>query len=217
MLHSFVVWIQDVFVPTVGPLGLFVVAFIDSSFLSVPEINDVLVVTAAARDASTAWIYVAASTIGSLAGCLALWYVGRRGGEAVLVRRFGRERVDQTRATFKKWDVLALAIPAILPPPMPFKIFVLSAGVFGYPLRRFAVTLLVARGLRYAGWALMGAVYGDEALALLRRMDAWTTAHAVPLLVGAAAATVAIVAAFYSQWGKSARRRPDAGGGTNLL
>jgi membrane protein YqaA with SNARE-associated domain len=191
-----VVWIQTVLIPTLGPFGLFVVAFFDSSFLSVPEVNDVLVVTSAAGHPATAWMYVTAATLGSVSGCSALWYVGRRGGEALLVRKFGRDRVDQTRATFKKWDILALAIPGMLPPPMPFKIFVVSSGVFGLPYRRFALTLLVARGLRYVFWGVMGAMYGDEALALLRRFDQWFDAQEA-IIAYAAIALVVVGAALY--------------------
>jgi membrane protein YqaA with SNARE-associated domain len=196
-MSDILVWIQTVLIPTLGPFGLFVVAFFDSSFLSVPEINDVLVVSSAAGSPATAWMYVAAATLGSLAGCSALWYLGRRGGEAFLVRKFGRDRVDQTRAHFKKWDILALAIPAMLPPPMPFKIFVLSSGVFGLPYRRFAATLIVARGLRYIFWGVMGATYGDEALALLKRFDQWFDESWVVVLSVAAALVVVGIALYY--------------------
>jgi membrane protein YqaA with SNARE-associated domain len=198
-MHGLAVWIQSVLIPTLGPFGLFVVAFFDSSFLSVPEINDLLVVSAAARDARTAWIYAAAATFGSLAGCTALWYIGRRGGEALLVRRFGAERVERTRAIFHRWDVLALAVPAILPPPMPFKIFVLSAGVFGVPFRRFAITLIVARGLRYAFWGVVGAIYGPRALAVLQRVDGWFRDHAAAVLLGLAALLAAVALAAWAR------------------
>jgi len=210
-MHDIVVWIQTVLIPTLGPFGLFVVAFFDSSFLSVPEINDVLVVTSAAGNPATAWMYVLAATVGSLAGCSALWYVGRRGGEALLVRKFGRDRVDRTRSTFTKWDILALAIPAMLPPPMPFKIFVLSSGVFGVPYRRFAVTLIVARGLRYVFWGVMGATYGDEALALLKRFDAWFELHGAVILSILAALVIAVVAVLYLR-----RKAPQPPGGPLL-
>jgi membrane protein YqaA with SNARE-associated domain len=208
-MHGIVVWIQTVLIPTLGPLGLFVVAFFDSSFLSVPEINDLLVVSAGARDANTMWMYALAATLGSLAGCTALWYIGRRGGEALLVKRFGPERVERTRAAFRKWDLLALAIPAIAPPPMPFKIFVLSAGVFGLPYRRFALTLIVARGLRYAFWGVMGVIYGPRALALLQRVDAWFKANAFAVLGGLAVLLAAGVLAAWA-WRRRASKAPPA-------
>jgi membrane protein YqaA with SNARE-associated domain len=160
-------------VPALGPAGLFVVAFCDSSFLSLPEINDILIVTSSSANPQLAWLYVLLTTAGSLAGCSVLWWLGRRGGEPMLVGRFGQEGLRNSRLAFGRWGILALAVPALLPPPMPFKIFVLSSGAFGFPYSRFAVTLLVARAARYAFWSGMGIAYGDEATELLRAVDAW--------------------------------------------
>jgi membrane protein YqaA with SNARE-associated domain len=172
-VHRVVLWIQHVAVPVLGPGGVFLAAFLDSSFLSLPEINDLLVVTAAARAPQTAWLYVAAATLGSLVGCSVLWLLARRGGEAFLERRFGAGRVARARRAFRRYDVLALAVPAVLPPPMPFKLFVLGAGVFGISFQRFALTLVVARGLRYLAWAFVGIRFGNAAMALLRSFDLW--------------------------------------------
>src|SRR5262245_3727661 len=172
-MHKVVLWIQSVLVPTLGPFGLFVTAFLDSSFLSIPEINDFLVVTSSAARPGMAWLYVGVTTIGSVVGSLALREIGRRGGEPRLERRFGKERVAAVRERFERFGVLTLAIPALLPPPMPFKMFVLSAGVFGFPLKRFVVTLLLARGLRYAAWSALAILYGNRALDLLKTIDAW--------------------------------------------
>ena len=194
--------------PALGPVGVFLVAFLDSSFLSIPEVNDIIVITAAARHPETAWLYVLMATLGSLAGCTALWALGRRGGEAFLVKRFGAERVERTRAAFHRWDILALALPAVLPPPMPFKIFVLSAGVFGYPLRRFVVTLFIARGLRYTAWAIGGAIYGDEALAVLKRSDQWFSQN-LPVVIAVA---VGVTLLAVGVWVLKRRRRSDLPG-----
>lgn len=200
-------WIQDTVLPALGPAGMAVIAFFDSSFLSIPEVNDILVVTSSAAHPGAAWLYVLMTTSGSIAGCLALREVGRRGGEALLVRKFGRERLERTRAQFKKWDVLCLAIPSMLPPPVPFKIFVLSAGVFDLPLRRFIVTIGVARGIRYSFWGFMGAVYGERGLELLRRFDRWFLDRAEWFAVGAVIVLLALLA--WALW----RRRTAAGVG----
>jgi membrane protein YqaA with SNARE-associated domain len=176
-MHDFILWMQQVLLPSLGPVGVFIVAFMDSSFLSIPEVNDVFVVTSAAAHPGRAWFAVLLTTAGSVAGCSALWLVGKRGGEPYLVRRFGAERVERTRAAFRRWDVLALAVPAILPPPMPFKVFVFSAGVFGVPFARFVATLALARGLRYTWWGTLGALYGKAALAWLVVFDEWFLAH----------------------------------------
>jgi membrane protein YqaA with SNARE-associated domain len=190
-MHKAILWVQGTLVPLLGPPGVFVVAFMDSSFLSLPEINDILVVTAAAGNPRMVWLHVLMATLGSVAGSSALWAVGRKGGEPLLVRRFGAEKVERTRRTFAKWDVLALAVPSMLPPPMPFKIFVLSSGVFGIPYRRLVGTLLVARGFRYAFWAFMGVLYGPQAIGYLQAFDAWFQQQAPILAVAALAALLA--------------------------
>ena len=193
-MEKIVLWIQNVLLPTLGPAGLFVVAFFDSSFLSLPEINDILVVSSCSLNPRSAWIPITLATLGSLAGCSVLWEIGRRGGEPLLERRFGKAQVARTRVAFERWDLLALVVPALLPPPMPFKIFVLSAGVFGVPWRRFAGTLILARGFRYVFWGLLGIVYGDEALKLLRAVDRWFDDHGLMVLAVLAAAVLVGVA-----------------------
>jgi membrane protein YqaA with SNARE-associated domain len=208
-VHKLVLWMQTVLVPLLGSPGMFLVAFCDSSFLSLPEINDILIVTSAAADPSSVWLNVLMTTLGSVAGCTVLWELGRRGGETFLVKRFGGHRVDQVRAAFQRYDVLALAIPALLPPPMPFKIFVLSAGVFGFRYRRFFTTLMVARGLRYAVWGVVGAIYGDEALLVLQRFDRWSEAHTA-LVFGSMAGLGILVAVALHRWHKSHPQPPPA-------
>lgn len=204
-MQRFIAWIQAVLIPTLGPFGLFLVAFLDSSFLSIPEVNDVLVITAALKDPATVWISVLMATLGSLAGCLVLYWLGLRGEETLLVKRFGEEKTRKARAAFERYEILALAVPAIMPPPMPFKIFVLAAGVFELSLKKFVVTLLLARGLRYALWAGIGIVYRDEALRLLKVVDAWS-ARNVPVLL-ALSVGLGVSALLYWLW---RRRRGTA-------
>jgi membrane protein YqaA with SNARE-associated domain len=207
-MHKLITWLQSVAIPFLGPWGVFLAAFLDASFLSLPEINDLMVVAAAATDPRGVWLVAAMATLGSVAGCAALWWVGRRGGEALLLRRFGPGRVERVRRAFRRWDLLALAIPAMLPPPMPFKIFVIAAGVFGMPLGRFALTLLLARGLRYAFWGVLGAAYGVPAMAVLRRVDQWCVERTVPLLLGSAVVLVGAWA--FVAWRRRATPVPRA-------
>lgn len=182
-MSRLVEWVQAVLLPTLGPFGLFLVALADSSFLSLPEINDFLVVSAALANPATVWMFVLMAALGSVAGSSLLWRIGRAGGEALLVRRFGPEWAARTQVAFRRWGILALAVPAVLPPPTPFKVFVLASGVFGFPYPRFALTLLLARGARYTFWGAMGVAYGDEARQLLLAIDAWC-AERIPLLLG---------------------------------
>jgi membrane protein YqaA with SNARE-associated domain len=208
-MHKAVLWIQTVLVPILGAPGMFVVAFLDSSFLSFPEINDILLVTSSHLHPGRAWLYALMTTLGSVTGCLVMWELGRRGGESFFARRFGTRRVERTRAALRRWGVLTIAIPAVLPPPMPFKIFVVAAGVFGLSAKRLVLTLLVARGLRYAFWAAMGAYYGDGALGWLERFDVWFADRWAATLIMLGGIVLAILLVF---WGRGLRRpRPGAG------
>jgi membrane protein YqaA with SNARE-associated domain len=202
-MHRLIVWIQEVAVPVLGAPGVFLAAFLDSSFLSLPEINDLLVVTSAASSPERGWLFALTATLGSVAGCSVLWWIGWKGEEDLLERRFGVHRVSKAREAFHRWDFLALAVPAILPPPMPFKIFVIAAGVFGFSFRRFVLTLLVARGLRYAAWAAVGIWYGERAISVFKDVDSWMSAR-LPWLL--ATATVALLGWFAWWW----RSRADA-------
>ena len=111
-----------------GAPGLFLVAFLDSSFLSLPEVADLLVVWMVTRTRRAMLLYVVSATLGSLAGCLVLYYIGRKGGEAFVDSgSAGQRRAHAGR--LQRYGVMAVLIPSLLPPPAPFKIFVLLAGV----------------------------------------------------------------------------------------
>ena len=203
-------WIQG-FAESLGGSGLFIIAFLDSSFLSFPEASDALIVLLTVQHPERMVFYALTTTIGSVAGCYALYTVGRRGGEAFLRKRFHERHIDRAMETFRRHGMLSVLVPSLLPPPMPFKIFVLSSGVFGVPFRRFAATLVVARGLRYVFWGAMGAAYGDEALALLKRVDGWFDERA-GVLLGVTVALVVVGLALYY-----ALRRPGRPSGGPLL
>ena len=149
-----------------GP-GLATVAFLDSSLLSLPEVNDALVVFLALQHPEYWWYYAIFTTMGSVAGCFALYLVGRRGGEALLARRFRASQIERALAVYRRWGPFALVIPSMLPPPMPFKIFVLLAGVSGVSARAFLVSVAFGRGLRYLGQAFLTYRYGADARAFL--------------------------------------------------
>jgi membrane protein YqaA with SNARE-associated domain len=161
-----VTWIQA-FALGIGGPGLFVVAFLDSSFLSLPEINDLLVVMLVIEHNARMPYYALMATLGSVAGCLVLYSIGRTGGESLVRRRFGGPRMARALELSKRYGVLAIAVPAILPPPAPFKIFVLLAGVAAVPVWQFATTVAVARGFRYFAVGALSVRYGDDAVAFI--------------------------------------------------
>ena len=180
-------WAQG-FALALGAPGLFVVAILDSSILTLPEINDILVVLLVTRHKSRLVLYAAAATAGSIVGSLVLFTIGRKGGEAVLQKRFSVERSARARAFIEKYGVLAVIIPSLLPPPMPFKMFVLLSGVGRMSASRFVTAVAIGRGTRYFGEGLLALRYGDQTMAFLHEHSRTVAlVLGIAILVGGAA------------------------------
>jgi membrane protein YqaA with SNARE-associated domain len=166
-VKAFAAWIYGVALAIGGP-GIFVIAFLDSSFISLPQINDILVVLMVTQNKAWMPYYAAMATLGSVAGCYAIFYLAEQGGEAFLRKRLRAGQTERALALYKRHGVLALVIPALLPPPAPFKLFVLMAGVAEVPRMKFVLSIAGARGLRYVILGLLAIWYGDAALELMR-------------------------------------------------
>ena len=184
-MNRLISWVEA-FASSLGGPGLFLVAFLDSSFISLPEINDVIVVMMVARDEALMPYYAGMATLGSVSGCLVLYLIGRRGGEALLRKRFGGPRLEQAMRWFQRLGVMAVLISALLPPPAPFKVFVLLSGVTKVPIATFCGAVVLGRGIRYFGEGALAVRYGDEAILLLQTHGARASAvlAVVALLVG---------------------------------
>ena len=148
--------------------AMIVIGALDSSLLSLPEINDYLVVGRCFKQPSAAFYFPLFAAIGSVIGCLALYTIMRRGGQALLRRRFKRESIERVERVYARYGFLAIAIPALLPPPMPFKIFVATAGTLEYPRWKFLTTVMVARSLRYYVEGILAVYYGRRVLLFLK-------------------------------------------------
>jgi membrane protein YqaA with SNARE-associated domain len=162
-MKQIVAWIQG-FALAIGGPGLFFIAFLDSSILSLPEINDLLIVLTVAHHKERMIYYATMSTLGSIAGCLLLYFIGLKGGEAFLRKRFQARHLDRGLGLYRRYGLLAVIVPALLPPPAPFKIFVLLAGVAHMRLAHFVVAIAIGRGLRYFGEGWLAVMYGEHAI-----------------------------------------------------
>jgi membrane protein YqaA with SNARE-associated domain len=151
-----------------GAPGIFLVAFLDSSILSLPEIADLLVIWMVTHNKSRFLLYVVSAVVGSLLGCLILYYLGKKGGAGFVHRRFGSTNVERALDQFRRYGVMAVLIPSILPPPAPFKIFVILAGIADISVTRFTVALLIGRGFRYTIEGLLALWYGERALTFIQ-------------------------------------------------
>jgi membrane protein YqaA with SNARE-associated domain len=185
---------------SVGGLGLFVVAALDSSFLSFPQVNDVLIIVLSTRYPERMPYYAGLSTLGSLLGCLLLFGVARRGGEVFLRKRMKGAYVDRALGLYQRFGLLAVVVPALLPPPVPFKVFVVLAGAASVAPWRFGVAVAVGRGIRYFGQGYLAVLYGDEALSFMKT-------HGTEIGIGLAVAAVLAGGAMVMLRG---RRQPAA-------
>ena len=166
--------------------AMIVIGALDSSLLSLPEINDYLVVGRCIKQPSAVFYFPLFAAIGSVLGCLLLYTIMGRGGQAVLRRRFKRENIERVERAYARYGFLAIAIPAVLPPPMPFKIFVATAGTLEYPRWKFLVTVMLARSLRYYVEGILAVYYGRRVLTILKH-------NGLVILIIVAAAAVLFV------------------------
>ena len=170
-----------------GP-GLALVAFLDSTFLPLPGITDILLVVMVTRRPAAMLLYVLLTVAGSVAGCLVMHAIGRKGGEALVRRRFTGEKTERAMAALQRNGVMAVLVPCLLPPPAPFKIFILLAGVVGISAARLATAIAIGRGVRYLALGILAVWYGERAMAYMRAHGTAVSLAAVgALAVGFAA------------------------------
>jgi len=164
------VWLKEVLLPY-GGFGLMLLAVCDSSFVSLPEVNDILLMTFSISNPGGMVTYATLTTLGSLLGCALLYGVGRKGGEAFLRRtpRMTDDKLVRMQNWYRRHGVLAVIIPSLLPPPTPFKIFVLSAGAFGISWPKFIAAVVVGRGIRYFSEGILAVIYGPAAIDFVRQ------------------------------------------------
>lgn len=148
--------------------AMIIIGALDSSLLSLPEINDYLVVGRCIKDPTAAYYFPLFAAIGSVIGCNLLYTIVRRGGQAVLRKRFPLASIKRVERAYERFGFFAIAIPAILPPPLPFKIFVATAGALEYPRWKFLLTVMIARSFRYYVEGILAVFYGRRVLLFLK-------------------------------------------------
>ncbi len=164
-------WLQQFIIGVpmyVAAPAMVLIGALDSSLLSLPEINDYLVVARCYSDPTAVFYFPLFAAAGSVIGCMLLYTIMQRGGQAVMRRRFSPENIARVERAYARFGILALAIPALLPPPMPFKIFVATAGALEYPRWRFMVTIMIARSVRYFIEGALAVFYGKRVVLFLK-------------------------------------------------
>jgi membrane protein YqaA with SNARE-associated domain len=178
-------WKQKIvaFAGGLGAPGLFLISFLDSSVLTFPVINDLLLIELSIQHPARMPLYASMAALGSVLGCVLLFFIAEKGGEALFHKHAGH-RAQAIRNWVAHNGFGGMLVAALLPPPTPFKVFVVAAGVFEVPLLSFASAVALARAIRYFGIGYLAIRYGAEALPYLMRHKWPVTAVAIGLAAG---------------------------------
>jgi|SRR5678815_3117626 membrane protein YqaA with SNARE-associated domain len=157
---------------TFGPFGLFAVALLDSSFVPLPSSADALMLLLTTTHPRWMVVYALVATLGSAIGCLILYYASRRAGQRALAR-FSEAKQKRVKNWIERYDVISVLVASLLPPPFPFKLFVVSAGVFRFSVTRFLIAILIGRGFRFLLEGYLAVRYGAQAKVILAKYYPW--------------------------------------------
>lgn len=188
LARSFRHWIYHL-----GGLGFIPLGLLDSSVIPLPGSMDLLNIFLSARHKDLWFYYAVMATTGSVLGGYVTYRLARKGGTETLARKFPPKKLAKVYETFDRWGLGAIAIPALLPPPMPMVPFVLAAGALQYPVRKFLLAFTAGRFVRYTLLAYLAALYGRHILAFITKRG--HTVLILICLVVAAAAVLFIVLA----------------------
>jgi membrane protein YqaA with SNARE-associated domain len=156
------------FAGALGAPGLFLISLLDSSVLTFPVINDLLLIELSIERPARMPLYAAMASLGSLLGCILLYFIARKGGEAFFHRKAGH-RGAAIRHWVERNGFGGMLLAALLPPPTPFKIFVFAAGVFEQPLWSYTSAIAIARVFRYFGIGFLAVRFGNNAMPYIKQ------------------------------------------------
>lgn len=157
---------------TFGAFGLFAVALLDSAFVPLPSSADALMLLLSAAHPRWMLLYAFMATAGSAIGCWILYSISRRAGARAL-RRFSEAKQKRVKDLIERYDMAAVLVATLLPPPFPFKLFVVTAGVFRFSPTRFMIAIVVGRAFRFLLEGYFAVRYGDQAKEILARYYPW--------------------------------------------
>jgi membrane protein YqaA with SNARE-associated domain len=157
--------VKDFLVPF-GAFGLFTIALLDSALIPLPGGPDAVMILLSTQNPARMPLYALGATAGSVIGCIILYYISRRAGRSAL-KKFPPSKQARVKELVDRYDVLSVLVASVLPPPFPFKLFVITAGVFRLSLIRFAVAVAVGRAFRFLLEGFLAVRYGERAKDLL--------------------------------------------------
>ena len=177
-------WKQKVvaFAGGMGAPGLFLISFLDSSVLTFPVINDLLLIELSMQRPARMPLYAFLAALGSVLGCVLLYFIARKGGEAFFHRKAGKH-AHAIRHWVEQNGFVGMLIAALLPPPTPFKFFVFAAGVFEVPLFSYTLAITIARLTRYFFIGYLAIRFGEEAKTYVKQHWLQVTVFAIAVIL----------------------------------
>lgn len=165
-----------------GPAGLFAVALLDSAFVPLPSSADALMILLTIAHPRLMIFYAALATAGSAIGCVILYYISRRAGSRAL-RRFSPAKQKKVKDWIDRYDVLSVLVASLMPPPFPFKLFVITSGVFRFSLTRFTLAIIGGRMFRFLLEGYFAIRFGKQATEILQKYYPWIGLGLAALIV----------------------------------
>ena len=184
LFSRYTAWIWSVLKP-LGAWGVFGIAFVDAAFMGIPM--DPVVAGYVWADRTHFWMYILMASAGSALGSLPLYLIGYKGGELLLAKRISKQRMEKMRDRFEKQEFFALMIPSMLPPPTPFKLFVLSAGVFEMHVTAFLGAIFLGRVLRFGILSALVLAFGPHVVSIVGSVVREHLAVSIAVFLGAIA------------------------------
>jgi membrane protein YqaA with SNARE-associated domain len=209
LLHSYSEWIKAVLAP-LGPWGMLAFAAVDGSFLGMPL--DAIFVGYVYHDRSRFLLYVVLGALGSVIGSSLIYAIGYAGGEVLLRKRLSPARFERIHASFDKHEFWALMFPAMLPPPTPFKVFVLAAAAFEMRFTHFLLAIFAGRFVRFLIEALLTLAFGPQIVGLVGGLFRH---HFKWVLAVAAIAVIASLIWWRRKRGAASAAKTNEAGGSN--
>ena len=173
-IHFFTKWLTRLseYLITFGAFGLFAVALLDSTFVPLPSSADALMILLSTTNPSWMLLYAFMATAGSAIGCWILYLISRRAGARAL-NKFSEKKQRRVKNWIERYDAMAVLVATLLPPPFPFKLFVITAGVFRFSLLRFMIAIICGRAFRFVLEGYFAVRYGAQAKEILAKYYPW--------------------------------------------
>jgi len=183
------------FLKPFGFWGLGALSFVDAGLFPIPPTMDLVLIGYVSANPSRLLLYALAAAVGSALGSLIPYFIGRAGGELFLLKRINRTRYEKLRDQFEKQEFFVIAIPAMIPPPFPLKLFEFAAGVFEMKPLPFALAIFCGKFVRFLAFGAITVFYGPAIVS--------TIGHALRehlgLVLAGAGAIIVVIAVFVTR------------------